>query len=205
MRNFMEMLRAKWAEGKFVCVGLDSELEKIPSFLTSHPRPVKEFNEAIVRQTRDLVCAYKPNIAFYANRGGDGLLDLIGTVEIIKREAPDVPVILDIKRADIGNTNRGYVAEAFDVIGADAVTVNPYFGAEALQPFLERKEKGVIVLCRTSNKGATEFQNRSVFVEKDEVAEVPREVLGEDGMGDPHHVGSTPLSTRGAPSSEGVE
>lgn len=187
MRHFMEMLRAKWAEGKFVCVGLDSEFEKIPAHLTSHPRPVEEFNLAIVQQTRDLVCAYKPNIAFYAGRGGDGLLDLIATIEKINREVPDVPVVLDAKRADIGNTNRGYAKEAFDVCGADAITVSPYFGAEALQPFLERKDKGVIVLCRTSNKGAEEFQNRSVFVEQYEVAYdgVPREVLATDGNENP--------------------
>ncbi|MDO8523801.1 MAG: orotidine-5'-phosphate decarboxylase, partial [bacterium] len=183
MRNFMEMLRAKWAEGKFVCVGLDSESEKVPRLAGGVP----EFNKRIIEETRSFVCAYKPNIAFYADRGIAGIQDLTETVLIIKTQAPDVPIILDVKRADIGNTNRGYVAEAFDIIGADAVTVNPYFGAEALQPFLERKEKGVIVLCRTSNKGAAEFQNRSVFVEKDEVVYdgVPREVLDEDPMLNP--------------------
>ena len=168
MRNFMEMLRAKWAEGKFVCVGLDSELEKIPQRATqmSGARAIT-FNRAIIQQTSDLVCAYKPNIAFYASRGAEGLQDLVTTVYLIKELAPEVPIILDCKRADIGNTNIGYVKEAFDVFGADAITVNPYFGAEALQPFLERKEKGVIVLCRTSNKGATEFQNREVIIKQD--------------------------------------
>ncbi len=166
MRNFMEMLRAKWAEGKFVCVGLDSELEKIPKGVTeTSETPVITFNRNIIQATRLVACAYKPNIAFYADRGEEGLKDLIATISIIKEQAPDVPVILDCKRADIGNTNRGYVKEAFDIIGADAVTVNPYFGEEALQPFLECGDKGVIVLCRTSNKGAAEFQNLSVMVE----------------------------------------
>ncbi len=162
----MEMLRAKWAEGKFVCVGLDSESEKIPNCVTTydyvtdyHIPLVATFNREIIGKTRALVCAYKPNIAFYADRGPDGLRDLIMTVEFIKELAPNVPIILDFKRADIGNTNRGYVKEAFNVIGADAVTVNPYFGSEALQPFLEQEDKGIIVLCRTSNKGAAEFQN----------------------------------------------
>lgn len=151
----MEMLRAKWAEGKFVCVGLDSEFEKVPKLADG----VVGFNKEIIKRTRDLVCAYKPNIAFYADRGSIGLNELATTVTYIKVSAPDIPIILDCKRADIGNTNRGYVKEAFDIFGADAVTVNPYFGSEALQPFLERAEKGIIVLCRTSNKGAAEFQN----------------------------------------------
>lgn len=147
-------------EGKFVCVGLDSEFEKIPQSLKKDDGgPVTAFNKAIVAHTHDFVCAYKPNIAFYAGRGEAGLKALFRTIENIKDVASDVPIILDIKRADIGNTNHGYVKEAFDVFGADAVTVNPYFGAEALQPFLERAEKGVIVLCRTSNKGAREFQD----------------------------------------------
>ncbi len=160
MRNFMDMLRAKWAEGKFVCVGLDSEMEKIPQCVQkAEEDPVTAFNREIVTRTHDLVCAYKPNIAFYAGRGEAGLRALMRTIECIKEIAPDVPFVLDIKRADIGNTNIGYAKEAFEVFGADAVTVNPYFGAEALQPFLERTEKGIIVLCRTSNKGAAEFQN----------------------------------------------
>lgn len=157
----MELLRAKWAEGKFVCVGLDSEWEKVPE-LANAGLPiirVRKFNSDIIAATKDLVCAYKPNIAFYADRGVAGLEDLIKAVETIKLVAPDVPIILDFKRADIGNTNRGYVKEAFEIIGADAVTVNPYFGAEALQPFLECSFRGIIVLCRTSNKGAAEFQN----------------------------------------------
>ncbi len=189
MRNFMEMLRAKWAEGKFVCVGLDSEWGKVPQCADAGLPPirVRKFNDDIIKKTHDLVCAYKPNIAFYADRGLEGLSDLITTVKTIKIVAPDVPVILDCKRADIGNTNRGYAKEAFDVFGADAVTVNPYFGSEALQPFLERAEKGIIVLCRTSNKGAAEFQNQSVWVEKDEVLYegVGREVLDQDPMGNP--------------------
>ncbi len=167
----MEMLRAKWDEGKFVCVGLDSELSKIPSFVTHHSQtPVITFNREIIEATRDIAGAYKPNIAFYASRGTEGIRDLVTTVGIIKAVAPSVPIILDAKRADIGNTNLGYVIEAFQMIDADAVTVNPYFGSEALLPFLGQKEKGVIVLCRTSNKGAAEFQN---LVTESEFGKIP--------------------------------
>ena len=166
MRNFMEMLHAKWDEGKFVCVGLDSDPTKIPESVgkgTVSQEQIVEFNSRIIDATRDLVCAYKPNIAFYATYGIPGWHALRNTIDWVNQVAPEIPVILDAKRADIGNTNRGYVAEVFDVLGADAVTVNPYFGAEALQPFLERKDKGIIVLCRTSNKGAGEFQDLTVL------------------------------------------
>ncbi len=169
-RNFRELLEAKWSEGKFVCVGLDSEFGKIPE---SARRPgnerdidvantIVEFNRAIVEATKDIVCAYKPNIAFYEAHGSEGLAALHRTIVDIHILAPDVPVILDAKRADIGNTNNGYCQMAFEWLGADAITVHPYFGADALQPFLDRADKGVIVLCRTSNPGAGEFQNLSV-------------------------------------------
>lgn len=105
------------------------------------------------------MCAYKPNAAFYETHGTDGIAALQRTIADIHEQAPSVPVILDAKRADIGNTNNGYVAMAFDYLQADAITVHPYFGVEALTPFLERKEKGIIVLCRTSNPGAGEFQD----------------------------------------------
>jgi orotidine-5'-phosphate decarboxylase len=163
-RNFREMLERKWGEGKFVCVGLDSDLSKIPQ--TAKKPTVFEtmlaFNQAVVEATHDLICAFKPNIAFYAACGESGLLALKYTIGFIKVFDPEVPVILDFKRADIGNTNNGYVAEAFEYFGADAVTVNPYFGKEALKPFLDMKEKGIIVLCRTSNPGAGEFQDLKV-------------------------------------------
>lgn len=105
------------------------------------------------------MCAYKPNIAFYEAYGDQGLATLHRTIVDIHIIAPDVPVILDAKRADIGNTNVGYAEAAFDFLQADAITVHPYFGTEALQPFFDRKNKGVFVLCRTSNKGAAEFQD----------------------------------------------
>lgn len=166
----MELLRAQWAKGNFVCVGLDSELGKIPECVVSFYREGKvnlvnaliPFNRAIVNATKDIVCAYKPNIAFYLAHGSEGLSALRNAVFYIHEVAPNVPVILDAKVADIGNTNSGYVQMAFDYLQADAITVHPYLGAEALQPFLDCANRGVIVLCRTSNPGAGEFQDENV-------------------------------------------
>ena len=166
-RNFREMLKVQWSRGNFVCVGLDSEFDKIPMSAymggngcdISVANTIVAFNRAIVEATKDLVCAYKPNIAFYEAYGIEGIAALYQTIVDIHAMAPDVPVILDAKRADIGSTNAGYVKWAFDLHGADAITVHPYLGAEALQPFLDCKDKGIIVLCRTSNPGAGEFQD----------------------------------------------
>jgi len=161
VRNFMGMLKVKWEEKKFVCVGLDPKIEKIPECVTAKTDASRLFlfGINIVDYTKETVCAYKPNIAFYAGFGPQGISALHKIIKYIKRVAPDVPVILDAKRADIGNTNFGYVEEAFDCFEADAITVNPYFGREALQPFLDKKDKGIIVLCKTSNQGAGEFQD----------------------------------------------
>ncbi|MDP2648169.1 MAG: orotidine-5'-phosphate decarboxylase [Candidatus Yanofskybacteria bacterium] len=179
-RNFRELLEAQWARGNFVCVGLDSEFGKIPESArisgneceVSVANTVVAFNRAIVEATKDLVCAYKPNAAFYEAYGDEGIGALQRTIADIHAIAPDVPVILDAKRADIGNTNAGYVDAAFGFLRADAVTVHPYLGAEALQPFLARAEKGVIVLCRTSNPGAGEFQDLNVGVTMEEVRDL---------------------------------
>ncbi|QQR79142.1 MAG: orotidine-5'-phosphate decarboxylase [Candidatus Moraniibacteriota bacterium] len=170
-RCFKELLQAGWDAGKFVCVGLDSELEKIPAMVylprgDGNVRDVAQtmtiFNQIIVEATKDLVLAYKPNLAFYIAHGDLGLWALRDTVLHIHTVAPDVPVILDAKDMDIGNTNAGYVQMAFEYCEADAITVNPYLGMEAAQPFLDQKDKGVIVLCRTSNKGSGEFQGLDV-------------------------------------------
>lgn len=162
MATFMEMLQAKWDEGKFVCVGLDSDPTRLPAgrFLyrsrhSSHMQAV--FNKSIVDATKDLVCAYKPNLAFY--NGSEGKDALRETIEHIKAVTPDMPVILDAKQADIGNTNEGYVHEDFEWFDADAVTVHPYLGMEAMRPFLDKGEKGIIVLVKTSNPGSGEFQD----------------------------------------------
>lgn len=142
-----------------VCVGLDSDYEKIPKFLKGKKFPQFEFNKAIIKATADLVCAYKPNSAFYEARGEEGIADLKMTCDFLRKNYPEIPIILDAKRGDIGSSNDGYLKYAFDYLGADAITLHPYLGKEALMPFLARKDKGCIILCKTSNPGAGEFQN----------------------------------------------
>ena len=161
-RIFLELLNERWKKKNFVCVGLDSQYDRIPEIVrknVSVKKAIWEFNKEIIDATHDLVCAYKPNIAFYEAQGKEGLEALIKTTEYIHRKYPNIPVILDAKRADIGNTNRGYIEASFNIIGVDAITVHPFLGQEAVQPFLDQKDKGIIVLCRTSNPGAGEFQD----------------------------------------------
>lgn len=163
--TFISKLEQQWKLDRFVCVGLDSDYEQLPSSIKAG-RTVEEalfhFNREIIDATHNLVCAYKPNAAFYEAQGDAGMRALIRTVHYIHERYPDVPVILDAKRADIGSTNLGYVQAAFDVIGVDAITLHPYLGKEALAPFLARKDKGIFVLVKTSNPGSSEFQNLSV-------------------------------------------
>jgi orotidine-5'-phosphate decarboxylase len=157
-----ELLAAHFEAGRHLVVGLDPDPGRIPESLAPGGDPVEraiEFNRRIVEATAGLACAYKPNAAFYEMLGTDGFRALAETIAAIRRSAPDTVVILDAKRADIGSTNAGYVAAAFEQLGADAVTVHPYLGGEALAPFLERGEKLVFVLARTSNPGAGEFQD----------------------------------------------
>lgn len=168
-RNFRSMLEARWAD-TMVCVGLDTDAGQIPeaAWAGTTANTMFEFNRAIVDATADLVCAFKPNIAFYEDQGVDGLKALIATTAYIRKKASDVPIILDAKRADIGNTNKGYVRAAFHQYGVDAITVNPYLGGEALEPFLKEGDKGIIVLCRTSNPGAGELQDLQVPIVDDD-------------------------------------
>ena len=146
-------------QNSLVCVGLDCDLAKIPAHLQSDKTLQFTFNKAIIDATHDLVCAYKPNSAFYEARGVDGIAELKMTGDYIRKKYPEIGLILDAKRADIGSSNEGYVTYAFDWLGADAITLHPYLGKEALKPFLDRKDKGCIILCRTSNPGAGEFQD----------------------------------------------
>jgi len=157
-----ELLAAHFAAGRHLAVGLDTDPGWIPQSVAPGGSPaerVVEFNRAIVTATAGLAAAYKPNAAFYEALGADGHRALAGTIAAIRELAPGAAVIFDAKRADIGSTNAGYVAAAFDQLGADAITVHPYLGREALAPFLERTEKLVFVLARTSNPGAGELQD----------------------------------------------
>ncbi|MHB1086529.1 MAG: orotidine-5'-phosphate decarboxylase [Minisyncoccota bacterium] len=159
-RNFRTLLEAQWDAKKFLCVGLDTDDQKIPEELRRLGvyEGILAFNRAIIEATKDIVSSYKPNTAFYEAHGDLGFAALRATIMYINEVAPELPVILDAKRADIGNTNQGYAVSAFDHLGADAITVHPYFGAEALEPFFERTDKGIIVLCRSSNEGSGELQ-----------------------------------------------
>jgi orotidine-5'-phosphate decarboxylase len=118
-----------------------------------------EFGKWMIERTHEFAAAFKPNMAFYEARGVLGLEELERTIEYLRAEHPEIVTICDAKRADIGNTNRGYVTAIFDTMGFDAVTLHPYLGREALLPFLEREDRASIVLCRTSNPGAGEFQD----------------------------------------------
>ncbi len=145
-----------------LCVGLDPDITKLPESLRGSGTPYFSFNKAIMDATADLVCAFKPNSAFYEARGAGGIEELKQTCMYIQQRYPEIPIILDFKRGDIGNTNNNYADFAFDYLGVDAVTIQPYQGREAVQSFLDYKDKGIIVLCRTSNSGAGEFQDLSV-------------------------------------------
>lgn len=150
----MEKLSRAWkVQNSLLCVGLDTDPAKVPACLNGD---VFAFNKAIIDSTKAYVCAYKPQIAYYAGSGLEKELER--TLVYLRETAPEIPVILDAKRADIGSTSAMYAREAFIRYGADAVTVNPYMGMDALKPFLDYADKGVVVLCRTSNAGAKEIQ-----------------------------------------------
>jgi orotidine-5'-phosphate decarboxylase len=172
--TFVERLsRAQRTSGGLVCVGLDPDPAKLPNDLAgdlagteefggaglhiSGTAPLYAFNRRIVDATAGVAAAYKPQIAFYSALGAED--QLVRSIRYIRERAPDALVILDAKRSDIGNTAEAYAREAFDRYGADAVTVNPYMGEDSVRPFLARPDRGAILLCRTSNPGAKDFQD----------------------------------------------
>jgi len=142
----------------FLCVGLDSEIEKIPSFLLKEEDPVFEFNKRIIEATHEYAVAYKPNVAFYECYGSKGWISLESTVRYIKENYPDIFVIADAKRGDIGNTSKMYAKAFLENMPFDAITVAPYMGEDSVTPFLSYNEKWVVLLALTSNKGADDFQ-----------------------------------------------
>jgi len=155
-----QLAAASAAAESLVCVGLDPEVERFPAHLRARPNAILAFNRAIIDATADLVCAYKPQIAHYAAVGAEDQLQ--DTLRYIRDRAPGVPIILDAKRGDIGSTAEKYAREAFERYGADAVTINPYLGRDSAEPFLQYADKGIVILCRTSNAGSGEFQNLQV-------------------------------------------
>ena len=168
MAAFKEKLSGATARNSsLLCIGLDPQVEKMPQGVG-----ILEFNQAIIEATKDLVCAYKPNLAFYEALGDKGYEILKKTVESIPQE---IPVIADAKRGDIGNTSKAYASTIFDGLGADAVTVNPYLGYDSLDPFIEYKDKGIFILCRTSNPGSEDFQELKIEGKKKRLFELVAE------------------------------
>jgi len=142
----------------FLCIGLDSEIGKIPESLKKMKDPVLEFNKKIIDATHEYAVAYKPNVAFYESSGAEGWLTLEATVKYLRKKHPDIFIIADAKRGDIGNTSKMYAKAFLENMPFDAVTVVPYMGEDSVTPFLTYKDKWVILLALTSNKGADDFQ-----------------------------------------------
>jgi orotidine-5'-phosphate decarboxylase len=159
--NFINKLSAAWtANDSLLCVGLDPDMAKLPPELQGAPDGIFRFCTEIIDATADLACSFKPQIAYFAALRAEHQLEAI--CAYAREHYPHIPLILDAKRGDIGATARQYAREAFDRYGADAVTVNPYMGADSIEPYMEWSERGVIVLCRTSNPGGSDLQFLSV-------------------------------------------
>ncbi|MEZ0469245.1 orotidine-5'-phosphate decarboxylase [Luteimonas salinilitoris] len=156
--TFLQNLRRRWHDAdSLVCVGLDPEPSRFPSKFANDPDAVFDFCRDIADATAEHACAFKPQIAHFAALGAEDALARL--IVHIHAAHPGIPVILDAKRGDIGSTAQHYAVEAFDRYRADAVTANPYLGRDSLQPFLDRADKGVVILCRTSNPGAGDLQD----------------------------------------------
>lgn len=158
-QQLVEQIRKKQS---FLCIGLDVDLEKIPSFLLETEDPIFEFNKAIIDATHDLAVSYKPNIAFYEAHGVKGWISLQKTIAYLNENYPEIYTIADAKRGDIGNTATMYAKAFFEDLQFDSVTVAPYMGKDSVEPFLEFKNKHTILLALTSNEGAFDFQTQSV-------------------------------------------
>jgi orotidine-5'-phosphate decarboxylase len=156
--NAAELFEQIKKKRSFLCIGLDSDIQKIPRHLMDTSDPLFAFNKEIVDRTHDLAVAYKPNLAFYESLGAEGLVSLDKTVKYIREKCPEVFIIADAKRGDIGNTSSLYARAFFDHFDFDAVTVAPYMGEDSVKPFMAYLDKWVILLALTSNKGAADFQ-----------------------------------------------
>ena len=163
--NFINALNSAWRENNsLLCVGLDPDPARFPAHLQNRPDAIFEFCRAIVDATADVVCSFKPQIAYFAARRAEEQLEAL--IDHIHVRHPTTPVILDAKRGDIGSTAEQYAIEAFERFRADAVTINPYLGRDSVDPYLAYRDKGIILLCRTSNPGGSELQFLDVGGEK---------------------------------------
>lgn len=162
--TFLDLLKAAQVQNEsMLCVGLDPDMAKLPAHLPKNRQAVFDFCASIVDFTADLVCSFKPQIAYFAAMGAEAELERL--VRHIRDVAPQVPVILDAKRGDIGSTAEQYAVEAFERYGADAVTLSPFMGRDSVTPYLKYKDKGVFLLCRTSNPGGDDLQNQRLLDE----------------------------------------
>ena len=146
----------------FLCIGLDTDLNKVPQFLLNEKDPIFEFNKRIIDATNKSCVAYKPNIAFYESYGIDGWKALNKTINYLNTNYPEIFTIADAKRGDIGNTSSMYAKAFFDTMNFDSITVAPYMGIDSVEPFLNYKDKHTILLALTSNKGAFDFQTKQI-------------------------------------------
>ena len=157
--TFLDMLHsASTRNNSMLCVGLDPEPTRFPAAMQGNPRKIYDFCAAIVDATADVVCAFKPQIAYFAAHGAEDQLERL--MQHLRANAPQVPVILDAKRGDIGSTAEQYAKEAFERYGADAVTLSPFMGFDSVAPYLAYPGKGAFLLCRTSNPGGDDLQNQ---------------------------------------------
>ncbi len=155
--SFNQQLQSAWAsQGSMLCIGFDPDPKRLPLSLQGKPEGIFEFCRDIADATADLVCAFKPQFAYFASQRAEAQLEKL--IRHLKDKYPNIPVILDSKRGDIGSTADHYALEAFERYGADAITVNPYMGFDTIEPYLKHAGKGVIVLCRTSNPGGSDLQ-----------------------------------------------
>ena len=155
--TFTQQLQSAWAsQGSMLCVGFDPDPKRLPASLQGKPEGIFEFCREIADATADLVCAFKPQFAYFASQRAEVQLEKL--IQHLKDKYPQIPVILDSKRGDIGSTADHYAMEVFERYGADAVTVSPYMGFDTIEPYLKHTGKGVIVLCRTSNPGGSDLQ-----------------------------------------------
>ena len=177
--KFSDALAVTWRiNNSLLCVGLDPDPAKFPAHLKDKPDAIFRFCSEIADATADLVCAFKPQIAYFAARRAEDQLEAL--IAHIHEKYPGIPVILDAKRGDIGSTAEQYAIEAFERYKADAVTVNPYMGRDSVEPWLAYKDKGVILLCRTSNPGGSDIQFLRVGAGRTAVFERVAEMVAKD-------------------------
>ena len=184
--TFIEKLKNRWTQSSsLLCVGLDPDFDRFPLSIKEKKNPYFEFCTAIVDATAEFACAFKPQIAYFASCGAEG--ELKDIIDFIHEKHPDIPVVLDSKRGDIGSTAKHYAKEAFVRYGADAVTLSPYMGFDSVQPYLEYEDRGAILLCRTSNPGGNDIQmlqvdGKPIYQRVAELASGPWNLNGQLGL-----------------------